>query len=105
MELLTGITASTGMQTIHVFVEKDVNLAGINIWCGLSSRCLIGSFFFYGTVTGQVYLNMLRTSVLPTIRTHYGNEEFYFQQDGAPPHYHRDVHAYLYNNLRGHRKG
>ena len=25
-----------------------------------------------------------------------------FQQDGAPPHYHRDVHAYLDDNLPGH---
>ncbi|KAJ4425934.1 hypothetical protein ANN_27560 [Periplaneta americana] len=63
---------------------------------------LIGPFFFDGTVTGQVYLNMLCTSVLPAIRTLYGNEEFYFQQDGAPPHYHRDVRAYLDDNLPGH---
>ena len=25
----------------------------------------------------------------------FGEEEIYFQQDGAPPHYHRDVRAYL----------
>ena len=45
---------------------------------------------------------MLRTSVLPAIRTLYGNEEFYFQQDGAPSHYHRDVRAYLDHKLPGH---
>lgn len=86
----------------HVFVEKAVNLPGINVWCGFSSRGLIGPFFFDGTVTGQVYLNMIQTSVLPAIRALYGNEEFYFQQDGAPPHYHRDVRAYLDDNLPGH---
>ena len=32
---------------------------------------------------------------MPRIREQFGNEEFYFQQDGAPPHYHRDMRAYL----------
>ena len=32
---------------------------------------------------------------MPRIREQFGDEEFYFQQDGAPPHYHRDVRAYL----------
>ena len=31
---------------------------------------------------------------MPRIREQLGDEEFYFQQDGAPPHYHRDVRAY-----------
>ena len=53
----------------HVHVEKEVNLLGLNVWCGLSLRGLIGPFFFEGTVTGHVYLDMLRTSILPAIRT------------------------------------
>ena len=72
----------------HVHVEKEVNLPGLNIWCGLSVRGLIGPFFFEGNVTGQVYLDMLRTSILPEIRTLFGNDRFYFQQDGASPHFH-----------------
>ena len=32
---------------------------------------------------------------MPRIREQFGDEEFYFQQDGAPPHYHRDMRAYL----------
>ncbi|KAJ4437251.1 hypothetical protein ANN_17386 [Periplaneta americana] len=51
-------------------------------------------------LTGQLYLNVLSTSVLPAIRTLYENEEFYFQQDGAPSHCHRDVRAYD-DNLPG----
>jgi len=85
----------------HVHVEKEVSLPGLKVWCGLSLRGLIGPFFFEGTVTGHVYLDMLRTSILPAIRTHFGNDEFYFQQDGAPPHFHRDVTAYLNENLPG----
>uniref|UniRef100_A0A2C9L5J0 Tc1-like transposase DDE domain-containing protein n=1 Tax=Biomphalaria glabrata TaxID=6526 RepID=A0A2C9L5J0_BIOGL len=40
-------------------------------------------------------------SIFPAIRALYGNDEFYFQQDGAPPHYHRDVRAYLDHNVPG----
>jgi hypothetical protein len=36
----------------HVHVGKEVNLPGVNVWCGLSPRGLIGPFFFEGTVTG-----------------------------------------------------
>jgi hypothetical protein len=44
---------------------------------------------------------MLRTSILPAIRALYADEQFYFQQDGAPPRYHRDVRAYLDDILPG----
>jgi hypothetical protein len=42
----------------HVHMGKEVNLPGVNVWCGLSSCGLIGPFFFEGTVTGQVCLDM-----------------------------------------------
>ena len=85
----------------HVHVEKEVNLLGPNDWCGMSLRGLILPFFFEGTITGQVYLDMLRTSILPAIRTLFGNDRFYFKQDGAPLHFHRDVRAYPDENLPG----
>jgi len=85
----------------HIHVEKGVNLLGLNVWCGLSLRGPTGPFFFEGTVTGQVYLDMLRTSILPAIHTLFGNGQFYFQQDGAPLHFHRDVTAYLNEKLPG----
>ncbi|PNF23512.1 hypothetical protein B7P43_G05612 [Cryptotermes secundus] len=80
----------------HVHAGKEVILPGVNVWCGLSSHGLIGPFFFEGTVTGQVYLDMLQTSIFPLEM-----RDFYLQQDGAPPHYHRDVRAYLDDTLPG----
>ena len=74
----------------------------MNVWCGLSARGLIGPFFFKGTVTGEAYLEMLGSSILPAIRALYENIEVFYQQDGAPPHYHRDVRAFLDDNLQGH---
>ena len=44
---------------------------------------------------------MLQTSIFPAIRELFGDERFYLQQDGAPPHYHRDVRAYLDDTLPG----
>ena len=84
-----------GPENPHVMVDHHVNLPGITVWCGLSSRGLIGPFFFDATMTGPVYLNLLQQSVMPSIREDFEQEEFYFQQDGAPPHYHRDVRFFL----------
>ena len=86
-------------------VDKLVNLPVVNFWRGVSSRGLIGPFFLEGTVTGQAYLDMLWTSILSAIHELYRNDEFFFQQDSAPPHYHRDVRAYLNENLQGHWLG
>jgi hypothetical protein len=80
----------------HVHVGKEVNLPGVNVCCDLSSRGLIGPF-----LTGQVCLDMLQTSIFPVIRELFGDERFHLQQDGAPPHYHRDVRAYLDDTLPG----
>jgi hypothetical protein len=55
----------------------------------------VGLFFFGGTVTGPMYLNMFWTSILPAIYQLYRNEPFYFQEDGAPSHHHRDIRSYI----------
>ena len=44
----------------HHVIEKDVNLPGLNVWCAISSRGIIGPYYFDGTVTGVSYLKMLR---------------------------------------------
>jgi len=89
-------------ENLHVRVGKVVNLPGVNVWCGLSAKGLIGPFFCEGTVTGEAYLEMLRSSILPAVRALYENSELFYQQDGAPPHYHRDVRSFLDENLQGH---
>jgi hypothetical protein len=68
--------------------------------CGLSCRGLIGPICFEGTVTDPVYLSILWASILPASRQLCGNEPFYFQQTGAPLHYHRNIRSYLDETLR-----
>lgn len=84
-----------GFENPHVMVEHHVNLAGVTVWCSLSARGLIEAFFFDATVTGLVYLNLLQQPVMPSVREDFEDEEFYFQQDGAPSHYHHYVRPYL----------
>ncbi|XP_076308564.1 uncharacterized protein LOC143223979 [Tachypleus tridentatus] len=38
---------------------------------------------------------MLQEFAMPHIQEQFGEEECFFQQDGTPPHFHRDVRAYL----------
>ena len=92
-------------ENLHVNVGKAVNLPVLNVWCGLSARVLIGPFFFEGTITGEACLEMLSSSILIAIRALYENSEIFYQQDGAPPHYHRDLWAFVNENLQGHRIG
>ncbi|PSN47780.1 hypothetical protein C0J52_15223 [Blattella germanica] len=85
----------------HVYMDKALNLSGAHVWCGLSSRGLVGPFFFDNTdtVTGEVYLEMLSTE--PKVRALYGADEIFYKQDGAPPHYHLAVQAFLDDNMQG----
>ena len=48
-------------ENLHVHFGKAVNLLGVNVWCGLSARGLIGPFFCEDTVTGEVYLEICYT--------------------------------------------
>ena len=43
---------------------------------------------------------MLQEFAMPRLQEQFGDAEFYFQQDGAPPHFHRDVRAYLDENMQ-----
>lgn len=69
----------------------------LNVWAGILNDEIIGPYFIEGRLTGETYLNLLRTMVsnmlddipLSNLRG------LWFQQDGAPPHYHRDVREYL----------
>jgi len=51
------------------------------------------SFFAENTVTELTCLAMLQNWFFPQISEN--SEDFIFQQDGAPPHWHRDVRRFL----------
>ena len=45
-------------------------------------------------MNGQKYLEMLREVAVPQLQTKSNFDEFFFQQDGAPPHYALRVRDY-----------
>lgn len=70
----------------------------LNVWCGLFHDQVIGPFFFVEkTITGLVYLDMLELFVLPQIEQieQQTGQRIIFMQDGAPPHYLREVRGAL----------
>ena len=80
----------------NVMEERTVNflvyLCGV-VWV---SEDLCDHYFFEGTVTGAVYLNIIREEIVPTVHQLYPGEDcFFFQQDGAPSLYHREVRKFL----------
>jgi len=69
----------------------------VNVWCGVLGNKLIGHFVFDNNLTGNTYVAFLRNELpglledIPlTIKS-----QMYFQHDGAPPHYTRQVRDYL----------
>jgi len=61
----------------------------VMVWCGIHKRKIVGPFFFDRTIDSTAYLNFLQMNL-----TEYLNDmplatrrDFWFQQDGAPPHW------------------
>ena len=61
----------------------------------------IGPFFINGSVTGQVYLQLLQQRVWPTLQAIMWEEEEFvvFQHYGASAHYETHVRAWLDGKL------
>ena len=68
----------------RVFIEKELNLPGVTVWCGMSTRGIIGPSFFHTTVTGASYVSTLDNDFWPLVQN---DDSLYFQQDGESPHY------------------
>ena len=82
-------------ENLNIAEEKTTNRPGVAVWCGLSSRGLIGLYLFEETVTGQTYLQTLEITI-PHLNDHFENEnQVYFQQDGAPPHFHVNMRNFF----------
>lgn len=70
---------------------------GINVWCGIIGRHLVGPYFYDHILNANSYLHFLQEVFPPLLeniplqlRSH-----MWFQHDGAPPHKARRVQNYL----------
>lgn len=79
---------------------QNQNHWSINVWCGILHNRIIGLYFSNTPLSGRIYLQFLQ-EVLPNL-LHLVNDNdrqsMWLQQDGAPPHYHREVREFLDNN-------
>jgi hypothetical protein len=69
----------------------------VNVWAGILGDKILGPYFIEGHLTGGTYLEMLQgviSEFLEDVPLVY-LQDFYFQQDGAPPHYAQQVRQYL----------
>lgn len=87
-------------QNPHAVMQvKKQGRRTVNCWCGIHKSKVIGPFFIRERLTGQSYLNILKTDVedyldeLPLIDI----TRISWQQDGAPPHNIREVTEFLNN--------
>ena len=90
------------VQNPHAFMEcSNQKKAGVMVWAGLIKDHIIGPFSINGSVTGQVYLQLLQQRVWPALQAIMGEEEEFvvFQHDGASAHYETRVRAWLDGKL------
>lgn len=67
--------------------ETPMDKRGVMVWCGMTSKFMIGPFFFEDNVSQVSYINLLKEKVFPEFeRQNIDTSKIWFQQDGAPAH-------------------
>lgn len=83
-------------QHIH---EQPLHDLKVSVWCGVSSFGIIGPYFFEEnnqtvTINSERYVHMLETFLGPELRRR-GQNQIWFQQDGATAHTARQTRIVL----------
>lgn len=77
----------------------------LNVWAGILGNRIIGPYFLPGNLNGEMYLELLETYIYPMIVETMENDDnilednVWFQQDGAPPHFTVQVRQFLNANF------
>jgi Helix-turn-helix domain (DUF4817) len=93
----------------HIFHEVHTqHPQKLNVWAGIFGDRIVGPLFLEGNLTGEMYLELLEDIIKPMLDdiiendANYLEDQFLFQQDGAPPHYALPVRQYLDQHFSGH---
>jgi hypothetical protein len=79
-----------------VTMEVAMNSPKVTVWCAMSSKIIIGPFFFDElTVDQHNYLDMLQTFFYPILQKKKLTGRTIFQQDGASAHFAKSVRSWL----------
>jgi hypothetical protein len=65
------------------------------VWAAIFYSGVVGPFFFQENVNGERYLELLQQQFHPIIQHFPMFNELIFMQDGAPPHWSRNVRQWL----------
>lgn len=84
-----------GKENPHEIQEVPLHSPRVTVWCGMWSQGLIGPFIFKGNVTKDSYLDLLKNFLWPHVCDLPEINKIIFQQDGAPPHFSKEVRAWL----------
>ena len=82
----------------HATVESNFQLRfSVNVWRAVLDDQLIGSFILEGRLTAEAYLRFLQKELPRLLEDVPLNKRggMYFQHDGAPPHFSREVINFL----------
>ena len=102
MEELIHTTALIGVTLIlipHWTAEKPLHSPRTTVWAAIWDGGIIGPIFFDTNVNGDNYLHMLQSDFWPTFSSLPNNNQFFFMQDGAPPHWSTIVRDWLNEKL------
>jgi ribosomal protein S25 len=84
----------------YATIDVAMNSPKITVWCAMSSKQIIGPYFFdEETVNQHNYLDMLQNYFHPIMKNKRMIKKMFFQQDGAPAHFSKNVRAWLNNNF------
>ena len=75
----------------HEILERPAHPEFLTVWMAISSTGFIGPFFFYDTVNGEAYEQMLRDFLIEKASEQNEINAYWFKQDGALPHRTRAV--------------
>ncbi|KAF0311836.1 RNA-directed DNA polymerase from mobile element jockey [Amphibalanus amphitrite] len=70
-------------------------------WVGVVDGKCLPVHWFTGSVNSDAYLEMLQTVVWPAVRARATRHQYWFQQDGAPPHVTAPVMDFLHSKFGG----
>lgn len=75
--------------------QQPLHSARTTVWAAIWAGGCIGPFFFDDSVTGDSYLAMLETFFWPQVIQLGLSTDLVFMQDGAPPHWKKEVRQWL----------
>jgi hypothetical protein len=83
----------------HWYREAPLHSPRFTVWAAIGKKGVIGPVFTRENVNGQLYLRWLQEVLLPTLQRMGIADEVRYMQDGAPPHWSKEVRAWLDQNF------